>query len=126
MYVANSGQNQLLRIPFDPVSAALRVPDIWLDAAGEDVDGITVDSAGGVWVAVWGAGEIRRYNAEADLVAVIDVPASQVTAACFVGHHLRTVIITTAARDQPTGPAWSLLRATVPIPGRPATLWRGY
>lgn len=125
MYVVNSGPNQVLRIPFDPVSAALGVPDIWLDAAGDDVDGLTVDSAGGVWVAVWGAGELRRYNAEAELVAVIEVPASQVTAACFAGPDLRTVVITTAARDQPAGAGGSLFRVTVPIPGRPVPLWRG-
>ncbi|MFC0680105.1 SMP-30/gluconolactonase/LRE family protein [Lysobacter korlensis] len=126
LYLVNSGPNHVLRIPFDPVSAALGVPDIWLDAGGEDVDGLAVDSAGGVWVAVWGAGELRRYNAEAELVAVLEVPAAQVTAACFAGPDLRTVVITTAARDQHAGTAGSLFRATVPIPGRPAPLWRGY
>jgi sugar lactone lactonase YvrE len=126
VYLVNSGPNQVLRIPFDPVSAALGVPDVWLDAGAEDVDGLTVDSAGGVWVAVWGAGELRRYNAEAQLVAVLEVPAAQVTAACFAGPDLRAVVITTAARDQDAGSAGSLFRAAVPIPGRPVPLWRGH
>lgn len=124
LFLVDSGPDRLLRIPFDPVAAALGTPEVWLESAGA-IDGITIDSAGGVWAAVWGAGELRRYDAGGSLTAVVRVGADQVTSACFTGPHLRTLVISTAARDDPSEMAGSLFRVNVPIPGRPNQLWRG-
>jgi len=126
MYLVNSGPDQILRMEFDADSGEIGAPDSWLEPRDGHVDGIASDLAGGLWVAMWGAGELHRYDRAGKHVAVVRVPTSQVTAACFAGTHLQTLAITTAARDMAPGHlAGTVFRVDVPIPGRPATQWRG-
>jgi len=60
-------------------------------------DGLSVDSEGGVWLAVWGGSQVRRYDNGGALTEVIDVPTSQVSSCAFVGEDMSTLVITTAA-----------------------------
>src|SRR4051812_24504794 len=55
--------------------------EIPVEAGGPD--GLTVDEEGGVWVALYGGGAVRRYPSDAVLDEVIEVPAKQVTACTF-------------------------------------------
>lgn len=90
LFLADSGPDRPLRIPFDAVSAALGTPEIWLDSAGA-IDGITVDSAGRcVAGRRVGAGGLLRHDVEGFLAAVVLLLASQVTSACFVERDPRT------------------------------------
>lgn len=125
LFLVDSGPDRVLRIPFDQHSTTLGEPEVWLEGIGA-VDGIAMDSAGAMWIAVWGAGEVRRYGADRRLSAVIEVTARDVTAACFVGGDRRTLAITTAARASPAGLAGSVFRVNVPVPGRATRLWRGH
>jgi sugar lactone lactonase YvrE len=59
-------------------------------------DGLTVDSDGGVWVALYGGGAVRRYTAHGDLDEVIEVGAERVTACTFGGDDLKRLYITTS------------------------------
>lgn len=59
-------------------------------------DGLTVDRAGYLWVAMWGLGEVRRYNSAGRIAAVIDVPAPQTSSVTFAGDELATLVISTA------------------------------
>lgn len=59
-------------------------------------DGLTVDAVGGVWVAVWGAGEARRYTPDGRLSEVVTVPARQVTALALAGPDLDELFITSS------------------------------
>jgi sugar lactone lactonase YvrE len=58
-------------------------------------DGLCVDAAGFVWVAVNGGGQVRRYSPAGELDRVVDVPATQVSACCFGGGDLRDLYVTT-------------------------------
>jgi sugar lactone lactonase YvrE len=85
----------------DPDTGALsgrrRFTDI---AAGEGVaDGLTIDAEDGIWVAIWGGGELRRYLPDGRLDTVVRLPVSQVTSAAFGGADLGTLFITTARED---------------------------
>jgi sugar lactone lactonase YvrE len=62
-------------------------------------DGLTLDAEGGLWVAVWGLGELRRYTPAGQLDAVVRLPVSQVTSVAFGGTDLSTLYITTARED---------------------------
>jgi sugar lactone lactonase YvrE len=62
-------------------------------------DGLTIDIEGAVWVAVWGAGEVRRYLADGRLEAVVRLPVSQVSSVAFGGPDLGTLFITSAHED---------------------------
>ncbi|MGW9350537.1 SMP-30/gluconolactonase/LRE family protein [Nocardiopsis flavescens] len=47
-------------------------------------DGMQVDDAGHLWVAVWGAGRVHRYDPDGALERVVGVPAAQPTSVCVV------------------------------------------
>lgn len=59
-------------------------------------DGLTLDSDGGLWVALWGGGAVRRYTAEGALTAELTVAASLVTSCAFGGADLDQLFVTTA------------------------------
>ncbi len=88
-------------------------------------DGLTLDAEGCVWVAIWGAGELRRYTPGGVLDTVVSLPVSQVTSAAFGGADLGTLYITTARenftpadlREQPY--AGDIFACTPGVSGRP-------
>jgi len=91
-------------------------------------DGLTVDEEGGVWVALYGGGAVRRYTPEGVLDEVIKVPAKQVTACAFGGSGLNQLFITTSReglgnREDPL--AGSLFRAALGVAGLPVREFAG-
>jgi sugar lactone lactonase YvrE len=91
-------------------------------AEDENPDGLTVDAEGGVWVALFGAGVVRRYTADGRLDVVVEVPAAQVTACTFGGPRLDRLYITTSRENLPPeeDPLAGALFAVDPgIAGRP-------
>ncbi len=75
-----------------------RFVDVTPDGSGVP-DGLTIDAAGGIWIAVWGTGELRRYEPDGKLDTVVRLPVSQVSSAAFGGADLRTLYITTAREN---------------------------
>lgn len=59
-------------------------------------DGLTVDSDGCIWVALWGGWQVRRYRPDGTLLAVVEVPVAHVSSVAFGGEHLDELYITTA------------------------------
>ena len=59
-------------------------------------DGMAVDAAGDVWIALFGGARIERYTPAGDLAGSIAFPVSNVTKLAFGGFDLRTVYVTTA------------------------------
>jgi xylono-1,5-lactonase len=59
-------------------------------------DGTTVDSAGCVWVALWGGWGVRRYSPAGELLTTVRFPCANVTKIAFGGDDYRTVYATTA------------------------------
>ncbi|HTW07446.1 MAG TPA: SMP-30/gluconolactonase/LRE family protein [Acidimicrobiales bacterium] len=86
----------------DPATGALsgrrRFAEVPRDDCGPD--GMTLDAEGCLWVAVWGAGQVRRFDRAGRLIGVIDVPARQVTSVAFGGPRLDELFITTARVGQ--------------------------
>ena len=66
-------------------------------------DGITIDSEGGVWVALWDGGGVRRYAPDGTLDAVVPLPCGRVTACAFGGDDLSQLFITTSRLELPDG-----------------------
>ena len=79
-----------------------RRPFVELDGS-ESPDGLTVDSEGGIWTALYGGGQVRRYDADGRLDAVVEVPTAQVTACTLGGPDLDTLVITTSRQGMQPG-----------------------
>lgn len=61
-------------------------------------DGMTIDSEGMLWVAIWGGGKVVRYNPNnGQKLREIILPVSQVTSCTFGGVNDNDLYITTAA-----------------------------
>jgi sugar lactone lactonase YvrE len=94
-------------------------------------DGMTVDSEGGVWVALHGGGALHRYTPDGQLERTLRVPARQVTCCAFGGADFGDLYITSmthgvseeALREQPL--AGALFRARPGVRGRPAYRFAG-
>jgi sugar lactone lactonase YvrE len=90
---------------------------------------LALDAEGGLWVAVWGSGELQRYTADGRLDTVVRLPACQVTSAAFGGTDLSTLYITTARENftpadlagQPH--AGDIFACTPGVTGRPPFLF---
>lgn len=87
-----------VRRRFCEIDVALGVPD-----------GLTVDAAGRVHVAIWRGGRINVYEPDGTLAEAVLLPVACPTSCAFGGEDLRTLFITTAARgadgDPLTAPA---------------------
>ncbi len=85
-------------------------------------DGLCVDAEGGIWLALFGGGAIRRYRPDGALDAHIPLPVTHPTSVAFGGEDLADLYVTSARRDARGG---SLLRLRPGVRGRPATRFGG-
>lgn len=91
-------------------------------------DGLTVDAEGGIWVALYGGGAVRRYTPQGALDEVVELPVSKVTACTFGGPHMDQLFITTSREGLEPGVdplAGALFRADVGVTGLPAREFAG-
>jgi sugar lactone lactonase YvrE len=73
-------------------------------AAGEGLpDGLTVDAEGGVWLALFGGGAIRRYRADGRFDTEISLPITNPTSVAFAGPDLDELHITSAKHGLTAG-----------------------
>lgn len=63
-------------------------------------DGVAVDAEGYVWVALWGHGQVHRFDPAGRLDRVLDLPTPLVTNVAFGGADLDELFITTARADE--------------------------
>ena len=131
MYSVDSLRHTVYRRPYDVESEWFGPRDVHLMVSGGLPDGIAVDAADHLWVAVWGAGEVRRHDPEGHLVERITVPAPHVSNVAFAGADLQDLVITTARAeltpaDLKTHPAsGALFTARVDVPGHRIGYWAG-
>jgi sugar lactone lactonase YvrE len=94
-------------------------------------DGLVVDAEGCLWVAMWGAGQVRRYAPSGGLLATLPVPVSRPTCPGFGGPGLADLYLTTAwegmdEQQRAAEPlAGHLLRTRPGADGSPAGVFGG-
>lgn len=90
-------------------------------------DGLTVDAADGVWVALWDGGAVVRYAADGELDRVVELPTPRVTACALGGDDLRTLYVTTSQLDldHDDGRAGAVFTVRVDVPGVPVADFAG-
>jgi sugar lactone lactonase YvrE len=118
------------RIEYDAATGDLGARRPWViipDGAGYP-DGMTLDTEGCAWVALWGAGCVVRFSPDGVPMSRIDVPAASSSSCAFVGPDLDQLIITTAQWPDPATAlpgAGGLYVARPGVRGRPATAFAG-
>lgn len=98
MYYVDSATWRIDVLDYDVATGRVRDRRPWvrIDHADGSPDGLAVDADGGVWVALWGGGQVRRYDPDGRLDVVVPLPVRQVTSCCFGGPDLDQLFITTA------------------------------
>jgi sugar lactone lactonase YvrE len=99
MYYIDSMAYRVDAFDYDVSTGAIsgRRPLIVIERGAGIPDGLAVDDDGGIWVALWGRGAIRRYAPDGELDRMLAVPAHNVTACCFGGDDGRSLYVTTAS-----------------------------
>ena len=101
MYLVDSRPRLVYAFAFDPDRGTISGRRVLVTVAEElgAPDGMTVDAAGDLWVAIYGAGRVHRYSPDGQLRQVITVPAKQCTCCGFAGPGLNRLYITTATEN---------------------------
>ena len=98
MYFVDSAKQSIDMFDFDPASGSLANRRVFVSIPAREglPDGLVVDVDGYVWVALFGAGTIRRYGPSGRIDLEIRVPVSLVTSAAFGGPESADLYITSA------------------------------
>lgn len=102
LYHADSLAGTVTAYLYDVATGALAdgrvVLQVWREVGLPD--GLTVDTEGAVWVAMWGPGEVWRVDPHSgERLAVVHVPTPNTTSCAFGGEQLDILYITTAHAD---------------------------
>ena len=99
MYFTDTARGRIDRFHVDPDSGALseRKLFVQMTVGRENPDGMAVDDEDHVWVAVWGASEVRRYRPDGSLAETVRVPTRQPSSVCLVGREQPRMFVTSAA-----------------------------
>jgi sugar lactone lactonase YvrE len=134
-YYIDSGEERprVRAFEFDLATGTLGESRDLVTFPGGDVvpDGLVVDAEGGVWVAVFGAGEVRRYSPSGELLAAHPAPVTQPTCPAFGGPELADLYVTTACQgmtdsDKAAQPlAGHVFRFRPGVRGQAATAFAG-
>jgi len=109
----------------DPLGARER----FLSIEGGYPDGICTDAEANLWVAVWGAAEVRKFSPQGKQMAVVHTSAPHTSSVAFVGERLDRLLITSARQDldqqllDSFPDSGSLFLADVDAVGVPTTPW---
>ena len=96
LYAADAQKRKVDAWDLDPATGAVsnRRPFLALVEGEGFIDGATVDSHGGYWLANVGAGRLRRYLPDGSLDRIIELPFSNPTKPAFGGPGLETLYVT--------------------------------
>ena len=134
-YYVDSGAATLHRYRFNPDEGLLYAPEVFYqphDAIRSSTpDGLCVDQAGNIWVAIWDGGCVLQLSPKGEVLQEVRLPVSRPTSLTFGGEDLRDLYITSASTElspnalasQPL--AGDLFHIRTQIPERPPNFYRG-
>lgn len=131
LYSVDTLRRRVYRRAYDPRTGTAAPRSVFIELDDGLPDGICLDAAEHLWVAVWGLGQVCRYTPDGQLDVIVRVPAPHTSSVTFAGPDLGTLVITTATQD-----LTERHLAEYPLSGRlftfepgvrgfPQTLWSG-
>jgi sugar lactone lactonase YvrE len=129
MYSVDTLRQAVHARDYDPATGATGARETFLTIADGWPDGVAVDCENHLWVAIWGAGLVRRYAPDGTVVGEVRVSAPHTSSVAFAGDDLRTLVITTATHELDSDQlsqypdSGRIFSVRVPIPGLPSSLW---
>jgi sugar lactone lactonase YvrE len=97
--LTDSPQQKIYAYEFDLATGSISNRRIFVDLTAESFypDGLTIDSEGCVWSAMWDGWCVIRFSPEGKEIIRIQLPVPLVTSCTFGGEDLQTLYITTAS-----------------------------
>lgn len=89
-------------------------------------DGMCLGADGSLWIACWGAGQVRRFAPTGELTGIVSVPTPNVSSVAFAGPGLNLLVITTARQGARDANAGRLFLAGTGATGLPVPYWAGF
>ena len=104
LYFTDSAKHTIYAYERDPLNDTLRTRRVFCSLTMEDglPDGITVDSEGFVWCALWYGGQVLRIDPDGKVERRICLPAKQLSSVAFGGPALDELFVTSAADPWPS------------------------
>ena len=126
MYFTDTARGRIERFTVDRESGGLgdRTVFVQMKRGSEYPDGMAIDDEDHVWVAMWGAAEVRRYRPDGSLAETISVPTRQPSSVCLVGRDDPRMFVTTAAEGLEDEFAGALFAMPLRVRARPADEYR--
>ncbi len=126
MYFTDTARGRIDRFTVDGESGVLgdRRVFVQMKHGSGYPDGMAVDDEDHVWVAMWGAGQVRRYRPDGSLAETISVPTGQPSSVCLVGRDEPQLFVTTAAEGLKDEFAGALFAMPSRVRARPADEYR--
>lgn len=97
-YFADTVTQKINRVALDAEGWPSGDPQVFVDLTAEGLfpDGATVDAAGNLWSAQWGAGRVACYSPTGEFLRAVPVDAPHSSCPAFGGPDLTTLFVTTA------------------------------
>lgn len=97
LYHADSPCHQIKEYVFDATTGAVSAGRVFAETPENAYpDGSTVDAAGYLWNAHWGAGQVVRYRPNGDVDLVLSMPVSQPSSVAIGGPRLDLLFVTSS------------------------------
>jgi len=101
MYHVDTLRHQVSARSYDPSTGEVGTSSVLIDTGEALPDGLAVDSAGDLWIAMWGEGEIRRFAPDGTPRDALRTGVPHNTSCAFVGPELDLLVVTSAASEVP-------------------------
>lgn len=98
-YLTDSPQQKIYAYDFNSITGNITNRRIFVDLTHESFypDGLTIDSEGHIWSAMWNGWYVIRFNPKGEEILRIKLPVQVPTSCTFGGEDLQTLYITTAS-----------------------------
>jgi len=98
LYSTDTAAGTIYVRDYDAVAGSAGPRGTFLRVTDGSPDGMCLDEAGDLWVAVWGAGEVRCHShVDGSLLATVSVDAPHTSSVAFAGPDLDVLVVTTGS-----------------------------